>query len=64
VAEVTLKTIHEELAELRGEITKLKELLTSEPELKEDVIKRINEARERVKKSYVAHEKVTREFPR
>lgn len=59
-----MKTIHEELAELREEITELKELLTSEPELKEEVIMRINEARERVKKSYVAHEKVTREFLR
>jgi len=59
-----LKTIYEELAELREEITELKGLLISEPELKEEVIKRINEARERVKKSYVAHEKVTREFLR
>ena len=59
-----MKTIHEELAELREEITELDELLTSEPELKEEVIMRINEARERVKKSYVAHEKVTREFLR
>jgi len=64
VAEITLKTLHEELAELREEITELKELLASEPELREEVIKRINEARGRVKKSYVAHEKVTREFLR
>jgi hypothetical protein len=62
VAEVTLKTVYEELAELREEIIKLKELLVSEPALREDVIKKINEARERIKREYVPHEKVMREF--
>jgi hypothetical protein len=62
VAEVTLKTVYEELAELKEEITVLKELLISEPALKKDVVKRINEARERTKKDYVPHEKVMKEF--
>ena len=61
---VTLKKLHDELVELREEITGLKELLISEPELRSDVIKRINEARGRVRKSYVPHEKVAREFLR
>jgi hypothetical protein len=62
VAEVSLKTIYKELAELRGEITELKELLITEPALRKDAIRKINEARERVKVDYVPHEKVMREF--
>jgi hypothetical protein len=42
----------------------LRDLLISEPELREDVIRRITEARERVKKEYVPHERVVREFLR
>ncbi|MEM2890858.1 MAG: hypothetical protein QW358_05945 [Candidatus Hadarchaeum sp.] len=62
MADVTLKKIHEELEMLREEITELRELLTSEPELREETVKKINEARERMKKNYVPHDKVVREF--
>ena len=64
MAEVTLKTLRDELVELRREISELKGMLISEPGLREEAVKRINEARGRVRKSYVAHEKVTREFLR
>ena len=62
MANITLKTLHEELTELREEITGLKKLLIAEPELRPEVVKRMNEARQRVKKTYVPHEKVKREF--
>lgn len=62
MAGVTLKKIHEELLEIRDEITELKELLASEPRLRKETIRKISEARERVKKSYVPHDKVTSEF--
>jgi len=58
MADVTLKTLHEELTELREEITGLKELLIAEPELRPEVVKMISEARQRVKKTYVPHERV------
>jgi hypothetical protein len=64
MAEVTLKTLRDELVELRREISELKGMLISEPELRKEAVKRINEARGRIRKSYVAHEKVTREFLR
>lgn len=44
--------------------SELKGMLISEPELRKEAMKRVNEARGRVKKSYVAREKVTREFLR
>ena len=59
-----MKTIHQELSELREEITELRQLLASEPPLRADAIRRLNEARKRMEKSYVPHEKVTREFLR
>jgi hypothetical protein len=53
------------LSELRGILKDVKrparEIVR---ELRKEAVKRVNEARGRVKKSYVAHEKVKREFLR
>jgi len=49
---------------LRREISELKGMLISELEFRGEVVERINAARGRIRKSYVAHEKVKREFLR
>lgn len=58
------KVSKEETLVLRREISEVKGLLITEPELRKKAVKRINEARGRIRKSYVAHEKMTKEFLR
>ena len=62
MSDVSLKTIHKDLSTLKKEVHEIKALLKSEPELREDVVKKINEARERVKTDFVPHEQMKREF--
>jgi len=62
MAEVSLETVYHELMGLREEMIELKELLLSEPSLRKEIIRKVNEARRRIKREYVSHEKVVREF--
>jgi len=62
MAEVGLSVIHEDLIGLTKEVRELKVLL-KEPELREDVIVRINRARTRINEGeYVSHDKMLKEF--
>jgi hypothetical protein len=59
---VTLETIHKDIASLKKEIREIKVILIQEPELAEDVVKRINKARQRMKSGFVSHKEVKKEF--
>jgi len=62
MAEVGLSVIHEDLIGLTKEVRELKVLL-KEPELREDVIVRINRARTRINEGeYVSHDEMLKEF--
>ena len=60
--EVTLEMIHEDLEILKREIVEMKKVIFSEPELREEIIDRVREARERMKTEYVTHEEMMNEF--
>lgn len=62
MAEVTLKTIHNDLTTLKKEMEEMKNLLYSEPELREEVVREVEAARERMKTSYAKHEAILKEF--
>ena len=59
---MSLETIHKDITGLKREILEIKILLASEPELREDTILRISEARKRLKTRFVSHEQMKREF--
>jgi len=59
---VNLETIHKDLTVLRREVHELKIILVSEPELREDTAKRINEARKSIKADFVTHKQMKKEF--
>jgi len=61
MTEVGLSVIHKDLIGLTKEVRELKSLL-KEPELREDVIVRINRARTRIKKEQVSHDEMLKEF--
>jgi hypothetical protein len=61
MTEVGLSVIHKDLIGLTKEVRELKSLL-KEPELREDVIVRINRARTRIKKEHVSHDEMLKEF--
>ncbi len=61
MTEVGLSVIHKDLIGLTKEVRELKSLL-KEPELREDVIVRINWARTRIKKEQVSHDEMLKEF--
>jgi len=59
---VTLEMIHEDLELLKRETAEMKKIIFSEPELREEIISRVKEARERMKTEYVTHDEVMSEF--
>ena len=59
---VNLETIHRDIAGLKKEIHELRIILVQGPELREDIAGRVNEARQRIKTDFVAHEQMKREF--
>ena len=62
MSEVGLSVIHKDLIGLTKEVRELKGLL-KEPELREDVVERINKARARIKRGeYVTHDEMMEEF--
>ncbi len=62
MSNITLETIHQDLNELKKEFYELKIVLVQEPELSEDTVRRINEARQRMKTDFVSHEEMMKEF--
>lgn len=58
----TLEMIHEDLEVLKREIAEIKKAIFLEPELREEIIAKVQEARKRMKNEYVTHEEVMSEF--
>ncbi len=62
MAQVNLETIHKDLVTLKRDVDEMKKLLYTEPELREEVVKEVEAARERMKTEYVKHEDIVKEF--
>lgn len=63
MSDVTIKRIHEDLLALRKEVQELKECLHEDfLELSPEVIKAVQESRQRMKKESVSHEEIKKEF--
>ena len=62
MATVTLDTIHKDLLNLKKEVDELKGVLYSEPELREEIVREVEVARQRMKTGYVKHEEMLKEF--
>ena len=61
-AEVLYK-IHDDLELLKQDMAEIKEVIRLEPELREEVIEQLQEARERIaKRRFVSNEEIVREF--
>ena len=60
--QTTLEQLHKEVAEVKQEIHEIKELLLHEPELREQVIEQIKQARKDIKTKFVSHEEIMKEF--
>ncbi len=58
-----LNKIHEDLEILKHDMAEIKEVIKLEPELREGVIERIKEARERISKGqFISNEEMLKEF--
>ncbi len=60
--QTTLEQLHKEVAEVKKEVHEIRELLFHEPELREEVIEQIKQARKEIKTKFVAHEEIMKEF--
>ena len=59
---VTIEMLHEDLEGLKKDVAELKALLISEPKLREEIMVKVREARERMKKTHIPHEDIKKEF--
>ncbi len=58
-----LNKIHEDLELLKRDMAEIKEVIRIEPELREEVIEQVQEARKRiVKGQFVSNEEILKEF--
>ena len=58
-----LTKIHEDLEILKHDMAEIKEVIKLEPELREEVIEQVKEARERITKGqFVSNEDILKEF--
>jgi hypothetical protein len=58
-----LNKIHEDLEILKNDMAEIKEIIKLEPELKEEIIEQVKEARKRIAKGeFVTNEEVLKEF--
>ncbi len=61
-AEVLIK-IHEDLESLKEDMAEIKQVIKLEPELRDDIIIQVQEARERIAKGkFVCNEDILKEF--
>ena len=60
--QTTLEQLHREVAEVKRDVHEIRELLLHEPELREEVIGQIKQARKEIKTKFVAHEEMMKEF--
>ena len=59
---ITLEQIHEDIMGLKKEIEHLKTLVEEDFELANDVVKEIEESRNRSKEDFISHEEMGKEF--
>jgi hypothetical protein len=59
---ITIEMLHEDLETLKKDVAELKTLLLLEPTLKQEIIVKLKEARERMKKTYVSNDDIKKEF--
>ena len=58
-----LTKIHEDIEFLKKDIAEIKEIISIEPELREEIIEQVNEARKRISKGdYIPNEDILKEF--
>ena len=60
--QTTLEQLHKEVSEVKKDVHEIKELLLHEPELREEVIEQIKQARKEIKTKFVTHEEMMKEF--
>ena len=60
--QTTLEQLHKEVADVKKEVHEIRELLLHQPELREDVIEQIKQARKEIKTKFVTHEEMMKEF--
>ena len=60
--QTTLEQLHREVAEVKRGVHEIRELLLNQPELREDVIEQIKQARKEIKTNFVSHEEMMKEF--
>lgn len=60
--QTTLEQLHKEVADVKREVHEIRELLLNQPELREEVIEQIKQARKEIKTKFVAHEEMMKEF--
>lgn len=59
---VTIEMLHEDLEVLKKDVAELKALLISKPKLREEIVAKVKEARERMKKTHISNEDIKNEF--
>ena len=60
--QTTLEQLHKEVTEVKREVHEIRELLLKKPELREEVIEQIKQARKEIKTKFVTHEEMMKEF--
>ena len=60
--QTTLEQLHKDVTEVKREVHEIRELLLKQPELREEVIEQIKQARKEIKTKFVSHEEMMKEF--
>ncbi len=58
----TMEVLYRDVEEIKKEVHEIREILFSEPELREDVVDRLEQARKEIKTNFITHEEMMKEF--
>ncbi len=58
----SMEILYKDVEEIKKEVHEIRQMLTQEPELREDVIEGVKKARQEIKSKFVKHEEIMREF--
>ena len=58
---VAINMIHEDIEILKRDVAEIKAILL-EPSIRKEIVEKIKEARERMKKNYVSNDEIRKEF--
>jgi len=59
---IILQQIHEDLLNLKKEVSHIKILIEEDLELSDDVVREIKDSRKRPKEEFISHEEMRKEF--